>query len=66
MKEKVRAVVDLELVFCKDHNLLIYPKSIMAKQQSKRIIEEDVKESNSSEDKSSEDELSNIEKKQDF
>jgi len=56
--EKVREVIGPELVFCQDHNLLMYPKSAMA---TGKIAEElDDNESDSSES-DSEDDLSDVE-----
>ena len=58
--EKVRSVVGPELVFCKDHNLLMYPKSALA--VPGRIVEE-IEDASDSESSSSEeeDDLSDIE-----
>ena len=54
--ETVRGAVDPELVFYKDHNLLMYPKSVMTVPEKA----EDVESSNS-ESSDSEDDLSNVE-----
>ena len=35
--ETARAVVGSELMFCNDHNLLMYPKSIMAVPRSQQV-----------------------------
>ena len=57
----MRAVVGLELIFCKDYNLLIYLKIVIAKRSSK-AVKEDTKELESelSNNKSSEDKLLDI------
>ena len=49
--EKVRAVVDSKLVFCKNHNLLMYLKFALT--VSKRIVEEIENTSNSNSSSSS-------------
>jgi hypothetical protein len=52
--ETSRKIVDSKLVFCKNHNLLMYSKSIM-------IISEKVKEESKSEnDSSDENEVSDV------
>lgn len=71
--EEVRGVVGPEMVFCKDHNLLMYPKAAMATPKGlpeslpkATVIELDSSDSSSSD---SEDDLSDIEEietKQDF
>lgn len=53
--EQVRAVTGPELVFCKDHNLLMYPKSAMPEAKA---VEDDEP---SSSDESSSDESDNVE-----
>ncbi len=64
--EQVRGVVGPELVFCKDHNLLMYPKSAMvatkasSKTYPKATVEE-VDSSDSSESSDSGDDLSDVE-----
>ena len=55
--ETVRQVVGPELVFCKDHNLLMYPKSIMAASGLDKIDDIDGDSSDSSD---SEDDISDI------
>lgn len=65
LNKKVKAVIKFELVFYKDHNLLIYFKLMMIKQQFKKIIEKNIK-SNSIENEFSEDKLSDIDDKQNF
>jgi hypothetical protein len=55
--ETVREVVGPELVFCKDHNLLMYPKSAMASSGKMPTVED---ESDSSSSDSSDD-LSDVE-----
>lgn len=68
--EQVRGVVGPELVFCKDHNLLMYPKSAMVASRApkplpKAIVEE--LDSSDSSESSSEDEASDVEEaQQDF
>lgn len=52
--EQVRAVTGPELVFCKDHNLLMYPKSAMP---AAKALEAD----ESSSDESSSDESDDVE-----
>lgn len=70
--ENVRAVQGPQLVFCKEHNLLMYPKSILAVPRPKaagRVVEvatEDEDESESSDDSESEDDLSDVEDSQVF
>lgn len=57
--ETVRAIQGPQMVFCKDHNLLMYPKSIMAPHAS---VENESPPSSSSESSSSEeDDLSDVE-----
>ena len=57
--ETVRAIHGPQMVFCKDHNLLMYPKSMMAPHAS---VESEAPSSSSSESSSSgEDDLSDIE-----
>jgi len=56
--EEVREVVGPELVFCKDHNLLMYPKSVMT--TTSKVVEIDDDDSDSSDSFESEDELSDI------
>ncbi len=59
--EQVRKVKGPELVFCKDHNLLMYPKSAVPESG---FIESDLdlpsSESSSSSDDDSEDDLEDI------
>ena len=70
--EEVREVVGPELVFCHDHNLLMYPKSAMVRGLPQATIEEIDESASSSESSDSGDELSDIEddevvpKEQDF
>ncbi len=68
--EEVRAVVGPEMVFCKDHNLLMYPKSAMATARdsqkalpkaSTQATVEEIDESSDSSSSDSEDDLSDIE-----
>lgn len=66
--EQVREVAGPELVFCSDHNLLMYPKSVVAvstkarQPQHARVeeVDEDEESSDSSESSDSGDELSDI------
>ncbi len=53
--ETVRKVVDLELVFCKDHNLLMYSKFVMTSSSEKNLIVEDVFDSSDFDDSSEND-----------
>ncbi len=53
--ETVRKVVDFELVFCKDHNLLMYSKFAMTSSSEKNLIVEDVSDSSDSDDSSEND-----------
>ena len=56
--ETRRTVISPELVFCKDHNLLIYPKSALA--APSRVEEVESQDSSDSSD-NGDDELSDIE-----
>ena len=56
--EEVREVVGPELVFYKDHNLLMYPKSVMT--ITSKVVEIDDNDSDSSDSFKLEDELSDI------
>ena len=68
--EQVRRVVGPELVFCKDHNLLMYPKAAMAKalpaDLPKQRVEELDDSSSESSDSDSGDDLSEVEDPQGF
>lgn len=61
--EEVRGVVGPEMVFCKDHNLLMYPKAAMATSRAppKAAVEEVDDESSDPSSSESEDDLSDIE-----
>ena len=65
--EQVREVVGPELLFCKDHNLLMYPKAATATSQATEFIEtkhdiSSISESESSySDSSSEDTIEDVE-----
>ena len=55
--ETVREVVGPKLMFCKDHNLLMYPKSIMAVPGLEKVDDTDGDSSDSSD---SEDNISDV------
>lgn len=57
--ETVRAIQGPQMVFCKDHNLLMYPKSIMAPHAS--VKSESPPSSSSESSSSEEDDLSDVE-----
>jgi len=57
--EAIREVTGPELVFCEEHNLLMYPKSALAASKAKAACAETDSESSSSSD--SEDDLSDVE-----
>ena len=58
--EEVREVVGPELVFCHDHNLLMYPKAAMMQSLPQATVEEIDESASSSESSDSGDELSDI------
>lgn len=60
--EQVREIVGPELVFCKDHNLLMYPKSAVPKSG---FVESDREEEAASSSDSSSDESDDVEDIQD-
>jgi hypothetical protein len=55
--ETVREVIDFELIFCKNHNLLMYSKSVMIISKKNSIVEN---ESNSSDFDSFSDDLFDV------
>ncbi len=58
IEEIVREVVEFELVFCKNHNLLMYSKFVMTSSEKDSIVEN---ESNSFDSDSSENDLFDVE-----
>ncbi len=66
--EAVREVVGPELVFCKDHNLLMYPKSVMAVPTAGKVVEleddDSSDQSESSDDDEAEADASDVEELQ--
>lgn len=57
--EPVREVIGPELEFCKDHNLLMYPKSVM--NSASKPVENDDDDSDTSDSSESGDEISDVE-----
>ena len=60
--EKVTAMTGPEMFFCKDHNLLMYPKSVMAP----KVTIEDLDSDESEDDFSEDDEASDSEEEEDL
>lgn len=63
MSEDVREMVNPEMIFCKDHNLIMYPKSAIARALPPATVEE---VSDSSESSDSEESSEDEEEKQGF
>jgi hypothetical protein len=80
IREAIRSITGPELVFCRDHNLILYPKSVLIKatpkEKPRRLVkevsdEEEDSSDNSGSESDSGDDLSDIEEdnppqKQDF
>ena len=58
MGEEVREVIGPEMIFCREHNLIMYPKSAMVRVLPKATVEEvsDFSESSDDDESSEEDE----------